>query len=254
MANRTEFLVLTAIGIASVQPAHAESVASVIVPSQVCSLTSDIAPAGQGDAELAMIETIRPFVRDGRKLWRGVHHSSRILEEARAGTQTFDVADVDAATLRPVQGEARWPPAVVRFAYGDKDAQKLDADGKVLETIKLDDRTLLPMYPGRSILVMAMAWRDGLDVEGAAVDNYAGSGDSRLVGLRIRVTGRGTARYRGRDVPVFLTRFEASNGSLSEHSVTVERPHRIVTTAFTFRPGATPRLSRLVAEAIGPDC
>lgn len=246
------FAALAAISGAS----HAQSIdlRTILDPSRVCSLSRDLL-VGLDSAEPAeMIEVVRPVSRDGRAGWRAIHYPLRIVEIAREGAGTFDMTDVEAATLRPIESEARHGADPVRFDYAAPAARQLGPKGEVLDTTAFGDRVPLPWYPGAAILTQAIPWRDGLRAHGYIVDNYTGRGDARLRRVDVEVVGRETVAVGGATFAAYRVNWRAEGGFALTERVSVARPHQILQTDYYPVPGGKPFRSRLVAMANGGDC
>lgn len=227
---------------------------TLLQPAQVCALTRDVATGSDGPDAGAMVEVVRRIDHDGRPAWRAIHFPLRIVEKARAAAVSFDMTDVDAATLRPIEGESRYTPAPTRFDYAGDTARRLGPAGEVLDTTQLGGRVPLPWYPGATILVQAVPWRDALRAYGYIVDNYVGTGDARLRRVEVAVEGRTTVEVAGVVVPAYRVVWRAAGGFESHEQISIARPHQTLEFDFYPKPGAKPVRSRVTAFAAGVDC
>lgn len=193
---------------------------------------------GTERAPAEAIETVVPMNVDGRAVWRITHTPLKTPENVRGGAAAgFDFFDLDRATLAPVQSEHRGQRpggsvVVTWFDYRDstRGVQRLDADGTVAETTRLNaEHRLIADGPGGAVIDQAIEWADGLRLRGYRLDRWRGREQERLRQVDFTVTGRSSVAIGGRRFETFVVSEDPADASYRVISqVTVERPHRSV--------------------------
>jgi hypothetical protein len=179
---------------------------------------------GVGDKEGPswMVETVLPASHRGKEVWRVIHRDPDPTEK---GGNSYDMYDVDRATLSPVRSVLQREGFSLALTFeGDRVAiEKTEGDQRSTSEVQVHNS--MPEGPGIRVLIAGLPLDVGYTKEFPIVDRWARNDATRVKNVKLTVPRRRTIDTRLGRVETLEVELAANDGSsMSTHFVRTEPP------------------------------